>query len=319
MVAVPVVDGLAQHLEASMALNQPAVARSQDFDRYVPYQLAMRSDHLPWEGFRMEVVRGHAAGEVSLPPLDHHLLNVILAVPNRHVHRWGGVRAEQTGQEGAASLVPAGHDSYWRWRYLADGTPCDVHLHLQPTFVRRVAVESLCDLPPRVEFRPELCFSNSAVRTLTSALLEEMEVGAPNGPLYGESLATALVAALLTMQAPWRRHVARRTNLWPEMRAVCRYIEDHLEHPLHLAGLAAVVGLGPERFRHTFRAALGESPYRYVLRRRIDRARDMLRASSLPITVIAHRLGFADHSHLTSTFRRETGVTPSRFRAEARR
>lgn len=302
-----------------MALARQVMARSQDFDRFVPYQLAMRSDPLPWQGFRMELVRGHAAGEVSLPPLDHHLLNVILAVPNRHVHRWGGIRAEQTGLEGAASLVPAGNESYWRWRYLGEGTPCDVHLHLEPAFVRRVAVESLCDLPPSIEFRPELCFNNAAVRTLIGALLQEMEGGAPHGALYAESLATALVTLLLTMQEPWRQRRARRQNLRPEMRTVCRYIEDHLESRLHLANLAELAGLGPERFRHSFRAALGESPHRYVLRRRMERARDLLRATPLPITVIAHRLGFADHSHLTSTFRRETGITPSRFRSESRR
>ena len=302
-----------------MAVDRQAIARSEDFARYVPYQLAMRSDHLHWDGFRMEVVRGHAAGEIALPPLDHHLLNVILAVPNRHVHRWDGIRAEQTGNEGAASLVPAGRESYWRWRYLGSGVPCDVHLHLQPAFVRRVGVQSLSDLPARGEFRGELCFSNPAVRTLIVALLDEMEAGGPHGSLYGESIATALVTALLTMQEPWRQRVARRTGMRAEMRLACEYIEAHLESRLHLAALAELVGLGPERFRHSFRDALGESPYRYVLRRRLERARDMLRSTSLPITGIAHRLGFADHSHLTSTFRRETGITPSRYRAESRR
>ena len=302
-----------------MGARTHTTVRSADFSRYVPYEMAMSSDALGWRGFRMEVVRGHAAGELTLPPLDHHLLNLILAVPTRHTHRWDGAAAEQTAYEGAASLVPAGRDSYWRWKYLAEGTPCDVHLHLDPGFVRRVAVQSMSDLPAEAEFRGELCFYHPAVRMLTTGLLDEMESDGRNGALYAESLATALVTVLLTMQEPWRRRSAHRSRALPGMRTVCDFIESNLDGHLHLETLATMAGLGPERFRIVFRKALGESPHRYVLRRRIERARELLRSTPLPITEIAHRLGFADHSHLTSTFRRLTGLTPSRFRAEALR
>ena len=61
--------------------------RSQDFAQYVPYRLTKSSDHLDWRGFRVEVVRDHSSGEITLPPLDHHLLNPIVAVPTRHEHR----------------------------------------------------------------------------------------------------------------------------------------------------------------------------------------------------------------------------------------
>ena len=305
-----------------MSTKQEGIVRSEHFSRYVPYQVTTSSEALGWRGFRAEVVRGHAANEILLPPLDHHLLNLIVTAPTRHAHRWDGSAGEETGHEGAASLVPQGRESYWRWTYLSTATPCDFHIHLDPAFVRRVAARDLCELPPQVELHGELCFYNEPMRMLAMALLEEMENDAPHGTLYAESLATALVTVLLTMQEPWRRgEIAKRSARvgLRELRTVCEYIEAHLDGELHLEVLGALAGFGPERLRHVFRATLGESPHRYVTRRRVERARELLRSTRLPMTEIALRLGFADHSHFTQTFRRQTGLTPSRFRAEALR
>ncbi len=295
--------------------------RSQDFAQYVPYHLTRSSHRLGWQGFRAEIVRGHSAGEISLPPLDHHLLNLIVSVPTLHEHRWDGARREELAQEGAAALVPAGHESYWRWNYAEPGTPCDFHLHLDPAFVRRVAVANLDQLPPTVEFHGDLCFYNPHLRTLCHALLAEVEEDGANGTLYAESLTTAIVAIQLRIQQPWRSASAPAATRSPgiALGPVCEYIDANLAGDLHLAVLAEMVGLGPDRFGEVFRSALGVSPYRYVLQRRIDRARGLLSSTTLAITRIAIDLGFADHAHFSATFRRVTGLTPSRFRREARR
>ena len=286
--------------------------RSEDFEQYVPYQVTRSSESLGWRGFRVEVVRGHAEGEISLPPLDQHLLNVILAVPTRHYHAWDGVAREEVGQEGAMSLVPAGRESRWRWQYAGHGTPCDFHMHMQVGFVRRVAAESLCELPDRLELRGELCFYQPQMQALAAALVDEVEAGGPSGPLYAESLGTAMVALLLRRQGSRNRE---RPVPGEQVRTVCAYIDAHLGENLHLDALGSLVGLGPERLRIAFQQTLRESPYRYVLRRRVETARSLLCSTRLPITEIALRLGFADHAHFTSTFRRATGVAPSRYRA----
>lgn len=296
-------------------------ARSQDFAQYVPYHVTKSSHHLGWRGFRGEIVRGHSAGEITLPPLDHHLLNLIVSVPTLHEHRWGGVQREEVGREGAASLVPAGHQSYWRWSYVEEGVPCDFHLHLDPAFVRRIAVVNLDDLPQDVEFRANLCFYNPALRVLAQLLLEEVEHDGAHGSLYAESLTTSLVALLLKSQRSWPKSQAPppRSHGRHRLHLVCEYIDANLGAHLHLEQLGAIVSLGPDRFGEVFRAALGVSPYRYVLQRKLDRAKAMLSKEKLSITEIAVHLGFADHAHFSATFRRATGLTPSRFRTESRR
>jgi AraC-like DNA-binding protein len=85
---------------------------------------------------------------------------------------------------------------------------------------------------------------------------------------------------------------------------------------LTLTDLAEVACLSPYHFSRSFKLAVGVGPQRYVMRRRLDRAKTLLRRSRKPLAVIAQEAGFADQSHLSSIFRREMGVTPGRFRAE---
>ncbi len=294
--------------------------RSQDFAQYVPYSLTNTSDRLGWEGFRAEIVRDHSAGEIALPPLEHHLLNLIISVPTFHEHRWGGARREEIGREGSASLVPAGLESYWRWNYVEQGSPCDLHLHIDPAFVRRVAVANLDELPQNSEFLSVLSFYDPTLHHIANVLLAEVEQGGTHGALFAESLATALIALLLKVQQPWRSaSTSSKSRAKDRLRLVCDYIETNLGADLHLERLGQIAGLGPDRFGELFRIAVGVSPYRYVLQRRIERAKSMLRQKHVPITQIALELGFADHAHLSSTFRRLTGMVPSRFRSEANR
>lgn len=292
--------------------------QSEDFSRYVPYKLAKSSHSLGWRGFRVETVRGHQPGEIHLPALDHHLLNLIVSVPTFHAHSWGGKTCEEIGHEGSLSLVPSGRDSYWRWHYVGHGTPCDFHVHLDPAFVGRVAVSNLGDLPGQIQFFSNLCFYNSQVKTLCLALLDEVEQDGFHGALYAESLATALITVLLKIQEPNRAsdESAKKRIAQPNLRLVCDYIEAHLKEDLHLEQLGEMVGLGPYRFGEIFRLALGESPHRYVIARRIDRAKLLLRTAGVPLPEIALRLGFTNHAHFTSTFRRVVGLTPSHYRRE---
>ena len=76
-------------------------------------------------------------------------------------------------------------------------------------------------------------------------------------------------------------------------------------HPVHLARV----------FRRHHGCSMGE----YARRLRVERAAEALTSTGLPIGRIAHRTGFADHSHLSRTFRRMTGESPSEYRARHRR
>jgi AraC family transcriptional regulator len=76
-----------------------------------------------------------------------------------------------------------------------------------------------------------------------------------------------------------------------------------------------VACLSPYHFSRSFKQAIGVGPQRYVVQRRLERAKTLMRRTNQPLAEIAQQVGFADQSHLTSIFRRETGLTPGRYRA----
>jgi len=178
---------------------------------------------------------------------------------------------------------------------------------------------NLDELPKDFEFQSELCFYNPTLHRIARILLTEVEICGVHGALFAESLATALIALLLKAQQPSRAALPSpsRAQATERIRVVCEYIEGNLGSDLHLEQLGRIAGLGPDRFGELFRISTGVSPYRYVLQRKIERAKAMLLRREIPIAQIALDLGFADHAHLSSTFRRLTGTMPSRFRSEA--
>lgn len=97
---------------------------------------------------------------------------------------------------------------------------------------------------------------------------------------------------------------------------VCRHIDAHLSERLTLDGLAAVAHLSRYHFARTFRRITGASPMEYVLQRRIERARALLRDGRHRIGDIAIDLGFFDQSHFARSFRRATGTPPGRYARE---
>ena len=79
--------------------------------------------------------------------------------------------------------------------------------------------------------------------------------------------------------------------------------------------LAASLGLGYDRFRQLFKQQTEMSPYQYHLQLRINRARELLQTTSLPLSEIAVSLGFANPAHLSNLFHRKLGIWPSELRS----
>ncbi len=85
--------------------------------------------------------------------------------------------------------------------------------------------------------------------------------------------------------------------------------------PLDIAALAAVAYVSEAHFIRTFRATFGETPHRYLQRRRVERAMFMLRVTDRPVTEICVAVGFTSLGTFSRTFRSIVGVSPSEYRA----
>ena len=144
----------------------------------------------------------------------------------------------------------------------------------------------------------------------------ELSQGGTGGRLYVEGLGAALAVHLLRRYGVSTRRASLHKGGLPsaQLQRVIEYIDAHLSEELSLAELAGITGLSPHHFGQAFKAMTGRPPHRYVIEKRIHRARELLRDAKTPIAEIAHAVGFSSQSHLSSNFRRVTGITPARFR-----
>ncbi|MDX6631394.1 MAG: hypothetical protein QOH00_3640 [Gaiellales bacterium] len=85
--------------------------------------------------------------------------------------------------------------------------------------------------------------------------------------------------------------------------------------PLDLPALARVAHVSPAHFSRQFRATFGEPPHRYLQRRRVERAMELLRESDRPVTEICFCVGFNSLGTFSRTFRAIVGESPSAYRA----
>jgi AraC family transcriptional regulator len=95
---------------------------------------------------------------------------------------------------------------------------------------------------------------------------------------------------------------------------VLDFIEASLDRKLAVSDLASLVGLSAPRFSHAFKDEVGVAPYRYVLERRVARARELLPSKDCTIATIASEVGFSSQSRFSQCFLRCFGTTPSAYR-----
>ena len=92
------------------------------------------------------------------------------------------------------------------------------------------------------------------------------------------------------------------------------HILEHLDEPIRMADLCELTGLSSGYLSRLFVKETGENISRYILMKKIETARNMLRHSDYPIMWISNALAFPSQSYFTRVFTKECGVTPAQFR-----
>src|SRR3954454_20924825 len=103
-------------------------------------------------------------------------------------------------------------------------------------------------------------------------------------------------------------------ELLPHLRRARDHIDRHYRAALDLDALAGVAGVSKYHFARSFEAAYGETPIRYLTRRRIERAQDLLRVANLTVTEVCMAVGFASLGSFSARFRRLVGESPTAYR-----
>lgn len=114
------------------------------------------------------------------------------------------------------------------------------------------------------------------------------------------------------------RHNTMRGNVYGlgprQLARILSYIDDNLHDTLDYGALCQIAALSRSRLGVAFKVSMGITPHRYIVARRIEKVKALLRDTEIPAAEIAISVGFSSQSHMSSCFRKLTGTTPSQYR-----
>ncbi|MFO1143191.1 MAG: AraC family transcriptional regulator [Amaricoccus sp.] len=191
-----------------------------------------------------------------------------------------------------------------------------IEILLPRAFMREIADDLEVPHVSYLGHGPFHVFDDPVLRSLALRIHPFFDVPETLEPLFADHFIWALgiYACARYGDLATRRRVTGGLASWQE-RLAKDVIETRLVGGIGLPELAALCGLRTSQFAHAFRRSTGVAPYRWLVERRVARARDLLGATHAPIADIALASGFADQSHLTRCFARRMGATPGAWRA----
>ena len=255
-----------------------------------------------WQGFGAALL-GIRAGTYRIPAADDHRVGVHVGAPVRANCSCDGSRQARIQAHGDADVIPAGLPGRWT----DDGDGRILRISISDAFAR-ATFDQLELKPSQAQIRCRMQVRDARLQHIAWALSAELEADDASDLLYAESLCTALVARLADAAPSFR---GRRHALAPKAAArVIDYIEAHLDQRLTLSELAALAAISVPHFKVLFRETLGMPVHRYVVQRRVERAKALLLEGRLSVGQVAIEAGFAHQSHLASWMNRLLGVTP---------
>lgn len=225
-------------------------------------------------------------------------------------------RREQRWRRGPGTLIFVPGRPGERWTSISTAETMEFQA-LIPDSLLRAAWESECDAPyERARLKETLAFNNARLAWIARAYTAALRSDQPLERTYEQALTMMLARQLIATQTDRPLLAPRRERLSPaRLRAVLEYIEAHPRSAISIEDLAAVARLSSFHFGRAFRLSTGLPPHQHILRRRAERAHDLLRArSGLSLAEIADAAGFADQSHMGRILRRTFGVAPGQLR-----
>ena len=266
----------------------------------------------PWSDVLLEEHSGTAVELEYVAPEEHV---IVVQLKRTCVFDWkeNGCYRTTRLQPGQASIFPAMVPFSSR----THDTGGFLTMTLRQKFLR-CASHELMSAPDALELTPRLAVEDPLLNALGATLKTEVQSGYAGGRAYGEALAGTLAVHLVRHYSNRRPQPAGEgTRLSRhQLRRAIDFMQDRLGENLSLNAVAAEAGLSVFHFARLFKQTTGLAPHQYLVQCRVERAKQLIIASTASTADIAQQVGFCDQSHLTVHFRRIYGITPKKFRAQ---
>jgi AraC family transcriptional regulator len=275
----------------------------------LPYPPLLTSHKLGWTGIQ---VQQHQQPAWETP--EYKYSQHMILVHQDHLTRTNRVLDGKVQQERFDSeeivLVPAQVSNQVRW----DRETRFTILSLEPAHLAHIAHESVDR--DRLSLVPHFATPDPLIHQIGIALKSELENNGLGSRLYVDALTTTLSIHLLRNYAVSQPKIPTYTGGLPKhkLQQVMAYIDSYLAQNLTLEEIAKTVGMSQFHFARMFKQSIGVTPYQYVIQKRVERVKHLLKFSPLPIADICLQCGFNSQSHCYFHFQRLVGVTPKKFR-----
>ena len=216
-----------------------------------------------------------------------------------------------TFDAGEMCLIPRHFETWVR--------TCDLHYLYLSVGISDAALAAACDgTRGDVELRRVESLVDARVGALAAAVNAERVAGFPSGRLFLDSVEQALAVALVNGYALRHRSVQTyRGGLGSgRLRKIKEFVGAKMDDDLTLCEMAQSVDLSSAHFSRMFRKSTGVTPHQFVLRQRVERAKEMLRSADARVMDVAVACGFKTQQHFAQIFRRACGASPTEYRQE---
>ena len=280
---------------------------------WVPGEILSASDELGWKDVAQRSYR-YRGQDVEIPPLACFMIVHSRRGETPMDRQFDGRWTRTVCDPGHFSLLSRSAESHWHWTEDIEVS----HVYLTEALMCRVASDMLGKAVADVQLHDVLRGFDPIIGHIAAEVTREAMHQAVGGALYAEALSVQLAVHLLRTYATCNfktpAEPCRISN--QEMKRLEDYVDSHLHGTVTLEDMAQALGMGVWTLNRHLRRTLNASAYAFVIERRLQRARQLLRAGDLSLKEVAAAAGFSDQAHMTRLFRAKLGMTPGTFRRQ---
>ena len=291
------------------AAGRISVVRGRDLVPLLTSAQPVAAAEQPLEGVLLEQ---HLVRTSEIPQHEHPDLVLHLQLTGERDFEWwsSNRNAIEHTRAGSLILIPPGTSDRLRWTGPSERLILSIRQNRLADLARELG------LPRAPEFKVNWSFHDSSIQRLVAEMGRETRSGWPLGGLYADLLATGLETHLL------KNHAADRFSIpvlkgglsLPKLKRAMEYINANLAEDVRLDAIASELDLSPSHFAHEFRNSTRQTPYQYLLDRRIARAKDLLKRTDFSVQYISGLAGFRSPVNFVRGFRQRVGLTPEAWR-----